>query len=275
MCNFYDLGAPGTGKTVLLVEKVGLLAEQCQDDELILVTCFNETIRDHLEHQIKELGVDHYTDNIYVMTLKNLLNNCIHDKPKKVQYSNWFEKNGTNFIKELRERLNLGDCHVTMFKHIFVDESQGMPKNWYDLLLNFWEDKPDSYFWVNFDPSQDVSPMPNYNDNYFNSPVDTKKFKIIHLQKVFRCVSRQFTVIDQYIHNCCRRCTQKSRKSTTRSFDTSASQTSCNYCNLLCSVTIPGPEPLLLPWINKRSSAMADDLSEKVHILFPVLCCNL
>ena len=154
-------GPAGSGKTVLLIDKVlelGKRIEEAGRDERILVLVFNRPLRDYLYQILKG-------DKIEIMTFMQFLYN-----KQIIPEGLFFEKKYSykqkcNVIESFYRKLQLRPPTVQdKYEHIFVDEGQDLFNEHWPELLKLFHNEPDNdplrafYFWVMFDSNQQVQP---------------------------------------------------------------------------------------------------------------------
>ena len=159
-------GPAGSGKTVLLIQKVQELTKKIKEagrNERILVLVFNKPLRNYLYQTLKNDGVE-----IDVMTFmeflyqKEIVSKQPFFKSNNYSYEEKCKEIESSYLKLLESR----DLITVQekYEHIFVDEGQDLfDENWPELLKLF-HNEPDNdplgafYFWVMFDSNQHVQP---------------------------------------------------------------------------------------------------------------------
>lgn len=150
-------GPAGSGKTVLLIEKVKEIASNIKEKEKkerILVLCFNVPLSIHLENEINGWFKRKYNTDSSPVTIKT--------------YDAFIKKVGGFDVVDDPEEFEMRRKKVEetytpqtedqMYEHIFVDEGQDLSGEQWPKLLETLHHKPDIrsryYFWVMFDSNQ-------------------------------------------------------------------------------------------------------------------------
>lgn len=248
---YYVLGPPGSGKTMLLIEKIVLIVNQIPDnenvDKVILVMRYNKLIRNHIEMELKQnLGRKSRFVDVYTLD-KFLEDKFGFDPPYR-------RRGGSDEIEEFIDNLIILNAmhplNCKQYKHIFVDESQDLRGKWFYLVRNtLWtgysvtnnsEQAEQLFFWILFDPGQNLSP--------FARDAWLKNLKFYYLTLVFRATQKQFEFMSHYYLISCPKCDEYRNKYL---FD---KDKLCS-CRPKSIVNIQGPKPKFL-------SLLPDDISE-------------
>ena len=155
-------GPAGSGKTVLLVDKVADLAKDITEagrDERILVLVYNKPLREFLRQILKPFG--HVID---VMTYDSFLSQNFFS----VADLNHEER--CNAVESVFVKLKARPPpKAKQYQHIFVDEGQDLYGVHWPELLQLCHSQPDYnrddvfYFWVMYDSNQHVQPSGKQN----------------------------------------------------------------------------------------------------------------
>lgn len=234
-------GPPGTGKTILMIEKVKLLLRQINladsgVDERVLIICGKG-------------------DGLKSM----LVNHADYLRKDKLKFGEKLLILTTNEFKKWSESENNIRC-----RYIFIDESQDLER---ESLLKIMEvnlateqDMQNQYIWILRDSSHE-SPGCGMELPFINHPDCTdepdsvvfpsqnkwseveEKFSQFYLRYVFRSTQRQFLAFLPFIRlTSCRECSDRT--------DTTIHKVICTHHHPWVGVNTLGPEPMCLPMLN-------------------------
>jgi hypothetical protein len=119
-------GVAGSGKTMLLIARARLIAQD--SNKRVLILCFNRALAEHLREMFAEIA------NV----------TCLH-------FHGWGQHNGIQFNKNedeeafgerLLQRLQRGEGDTHQYDAVFVDEAQDFSKSWF-LCAKFALKEPD------------------------------------------------------------------------------------------------------------------------------------
>ena len=129
-CELWINGPAGSGKTDILIAKVQELAEMITARNLtdkVFVTCYNKPLAEYLSMTFKEYDV------VKVETYEHLLSSLVGmilGETYDVDSKQWQK---CARVRELIDTLKENKC-CGFYDHVFVDESQDLVGNWYELL---------------------------------------------------------------------------------------------------------------------------------------------
>lgn len=133
-------GGPGTGKTVLALERALYLAE---DGFKVLLVCFNRPLADRLNVAVQGTSVSAMT--FHTLCLSECRTAGIPTNPDD---PDWWGTTGANLLLEAAQ------ITATAFDAIIVDEAQDFEGTWLQALRLLLTDPDDGIYYVFFDPRQ-------------------------------------------------------------------------------------------------------------------------
>lgn len=136
------MGSPGTGKTILAVERARRLAESGFE---VLLTCFNEPLSLHLQTQATDI------ERVHAMTFHSLCfklcNQAKVELPREPD-ADWWTNEAPERLMEAAGRLGAS------FDAIVVDEGQDFSPEWLDALQLLLRDPDEGPFYLFADSQQ-------------------------------------------------------------------------------------------------------------------------
>ncbi len=147
------LGAAGTGKTFIAIEKVRRLVA---DGKKVLMTCFNRDLGNYLRHAFKdELASGYLTvTNFHDYLFKLLETKDIEVVVPELQEEKmtFFEKGLLDLAMDIIDELS----EEEKFDALVVDEGQDFREDWYLFLLEMLNSSQSGEFYIFADPSQNL-----------------------------------------------------------------------------------------------------------------------
>jgi hypothetical protein len=171
------VGAAGTGKTALALEKAKQLSAEGFET---LLTCFNRPLIEHLERRcegIQGLTVRTFHDHGVQMARAASLPMPELDGKDSPSRSFWDE----GLPALMLEALELLPGH--RFDAVVIDEAQDVPDEWHDLLELCLRDPESAVFYVFEDPSQAIyqeAPAFSSSGVVFDLPANLRNTRAIH-----------------------------------------------------------------------------------------------
>ena len=120
-------GAAGSGKTMILIFRAQYLAAAARADQPVLVLCFNRTLADRIQHQLRERGVD---ERVQVRTFHSWCQDLVRSYQLDVQPGLKGDAYFTALARAVERAVESGRVPGGQYLALLIDEAHDFEDAW-------------------------------------------------------------------------------------------------------------------------------------------------
>lgn len=120
-------GAAGSGKTMILIYRAQVLAAAARPDQPVLVLCFNRTLADRIDAQLRERGVD---ERVQVSTFHRWCQDVVRSYSLDVPVDRRDQTYYATLVDVVNRSLQTGRVPSGQYTALLVDEAHDFEEAW-------------------------------------------------------------------------------------------------------------------------------------------------
>jgi hypothetical protein len=145
-------GAAGSGKTMILIFRAQHLAAAARPDQPVLVLCFNRTLADRIDAQLRERGVD---ERVQVRTFHSWCNDVVGSYQLNVPDTPNREEYFRSMANTVERALQTGFVPGGQYTALLVDEAHDFEDAWLRMAVRLVNPQTNSLL-VLYDDAQSI-----------------------------------------------------------------------------------------------------------------------